>query len=63
MKQLRFKLKLKPCPNCGNPKIWRVYGSVSKWWVECTKCHWCGKNSRIRLLAELKWNRQAGEHK
>jgi len=55
-------MKLKPCPNCGSKKIWHVHGVIERlWWCECKKCHWCSKSSRLRIIAEILWNRDRGE--
>ena len=52
--------QLKPCPNCGSEKIWRVHSTTSKftWWIECAECHWCGKTRPFEWMAIKVWNRR-----
>ena len=53
-------INLKPCPNCGNKKIWRVWsGTYHNWWCECSECHWCGKTRKLRIVAEWLWNKES----
>ena len=62
-KELNPSLDLKPCPNCRAEKIWRCHGTIGKvWWCECSACHWCGESSKLRLIAEFKWNRMCNDH-
>lgn len=56
-----MRIKLKPCPNCGSERIWRVHGIIRKiWWCECSECHACGKPSKLKIIAEILWNRDEG---
>lgn len=57
-------MKLKPCPLCGNKKIWHVRSIIHKiWWCECSECNACGKSSKLKIIAEILWNRdEGGQH-
>lgn len=57
--------ELKPCPNCGCKKIWKVHifsARLPWWWFcECAYCHWCGETKLFKWRAERAWNRMAGD--
>ena len=54
--------ELKPCPFCGSTELtmWRIkYPKSHKYFVECDKCHWCGKTKLFKRMAKRAWNRRA----
>ena len=56
--------ELKPCPYCtasfGYLKIWKICGSkiFHKYFVECSRCHWCGETKVFKRRAVRAWNRR-----
>lgn len=57
------RLKINPCPNCGShyTMAWRVCGRRWRYYLECSKCHWCGPTRLFHWRAVLAWNRMRKE--
>lgn len=54
--------KLKPCPDCKTPRPWMVRVHPLRWiftkyYVECSVCHCCGKTKIGKHRAAKAWNR------
>lgn len=53
------KEKLNSCPNCDSHKLWLSHGMIHHiWWVECSECHWCGRDSKTVIGAMKFWNKK-----
>ena len=57
-------MNLKPCPNCHSKKLWRVRIFPLRWiftkyYIECSECHWCGKTKIGLKRARKAWNKEA----
>jgi len=55
--------KIRPmiCPNCtsGRVTVWKnAYPRSMKYFVECDKCHWCGKTKLLKFRAIRAWNKE-----
>lgn len=61
---MKTPIPIKPCPNCGESEhIWHVHGTVQDiWWMECSKCHWCGREHKLHRKAIRRWNRDSTLH-
>ena len=57
---MKIKLfnKILPCSNCFNKKIWINHTCEDDWFLECSKCHWCGKTKCLRISAIRSWNKE-----
>lgn len=52
----------KPCPHCATPYPWVVRELPVRWifpryYVECWRCHYCGKTKIGRKAAIKAWNK------
>lgn len=60
VKIIKSLFTLKSCPNCSyfGKSIWFVHEfCANKWYIECPKCHWCGKDKKLMLGALYEWNK------
>ena len=56
--------ELKPCPFCGSKRLWTVRIHPLMWiftmyYIECSRCHWCGETKIGKRRARKAWNRRA----
>lgn len=55
----------KSCPNCGDKEtilaahIIFPQSILRRWFIECDRCHWCGKTTMTLRGAKRAWNREA----
>ena len=58
-------MEINSCPNCGCNHIWKVHSVSSRlpwwWYMECKKCHWCGKTKLFLFRAIRSWNKESRE--
>ena len=57
------KLEINPCPDCGEKRIWitLIYSPhkyFGKGYLECAKCHYCGKTKIGERRAIKSWNKE-----
>ena len=54
------------CPKCGGHKIIinHIVSARLLWWyyLECEKCHYCGKPKLFKARAINAWEREARKH-
>ena len=57
------KSTVKRCPNCRSRSIKYVHCLSHRlpwwWYVECWKCHWCGKKKLFLKRAIKSWNKES----
>ena len=51
------------CPGCNSTKTWLIRILPKRWiftkyYVECQKCHWCGKTRIGKKRAIRAWNKE-----
>ena len=56
-------LKPDKCPRCNAPKIWMIRILPKRWiftkyYMECAKCHYCGKTRMGKSRAIRAWNKE-----
>ena len=51
-------MKVKKCPLCGSTEFYIVtrISGIKFYYIECERCHYCGKAAKTKFFAKLKWN-------